>query len=128
MPPAFPFTETDDQLKCIEEIDADLKSTRIMDRLLVGDVGFGKTEVAMRAAFKVVSNGFQAAFLAPTTILAEQHYNTLKQRMEHFDVKVACLNRFRTAAEQKKIIKELSEGENRHSGGHPQAFKQGRQV
>lgn len=107
---AFPFTETDDQLKCIEEIDADLKSTRIMDRLLVGDVGFGKTEVAMRAAFKVVSNGFQAAFLAPTTILAEQHYNTLKQRMEHFDVKVACLNRFRTAAEQKKIIKELSEG------------------
>lgn len=77
---------------------------------MVGDVGFGKTEVAMRAAFKVVSNGFQAAFLAPTTILAEQHYNTLKQRMEHFDVKVACLNRFRTAAEQKKIIKELSEG------------------
>lgn len=107
---AFPYAETEDQLKCIEEIDADLKSTRIMDRLLVGDVGFGKTEVAMRAAFKVVSNGFQAAFLAPTTILAEQHYNTLKQRMEHFDVRVGCLNRFRSAAEQKKIIKELSEG------------------
>ena len=91
-------------------VKKDMESPRPMDRLICGDVGFGKTEVAMRAAFKVVSNGFQAAFLAPTTILAEQHYNTLKQRMEHFDVKVACLNRFRTAAEQKKIIKELSEG------------------
>ena len=106
----FPFTPTDDQLKCQAEIAKDLTSNRIMDRVLVGDVGYGKTEVAMRATFDVVSNGYQVAVLAPTTILAEQHYKTFSQRMAHFDIKVACLNRFRTADEQKAIIAQLKEG------------------
>ncbi|MEG2014356.1 MAG: CarD family transcriptional regulator, partial [Clostridia bacterium] len=107
----FDFTETEDQLKCIEDIDRDLTSDRIMDRLLVGDVGYGKTEVAMRTAFKVVSNGYQVALLAPTTILAEQHYNTLKARMSNFDIKVACLNRFRKPQEQRNIIKRVFSGD-----------------
>ena len=106
----FPYTPTDDQLKCQAEIAKDLTSNRIMDRILVGDVGFGKTEVAMRATFDVVSNGYQVAVLAPTTILAEQHYKTFSERMAHFDIKVACLNRFRTADEQKNILKNLRDG------------------
>ena len=106
----FPFTPTDDQLKCQEEIVKDLTSNRIMDRVLVGDVGFGKTEVAMRASFDVVSNGYQVAVLAPTTILAEQHYKTFSQRMAHFDIKVACLNRFRSADEQKDILQKVKDG------------------
>lgn len=106
----FPFTPTDDQLKCQEEIVKDLTSNRIMDRVLVGDVGFGKTEVAMRAAFDVVSNGYQVAVLAPTTILAEQHFKTFSERMAHFDIKVACLNRFRLPDEQKAILQKLKDG------------------
>lgn len=106
----FGFTETPDQLRCGEEINVDLKSHKIMDRLLVGDVGFGKTEVALRTAFKVVSNGKQVAFLAPTTILAEQHLETFLKRCKPFDISVECLNRFRTAEKQKSIIKRLSEG------------------
>lgn len=106
----FGFAETPDQVRCGEEIDADLKSDKIMDRLLVGDVGFGKTEVALRAAFKVVANGKQVAFLAPTTILAEQHLETFAKRCAPFDISVACLNRFRTAQQQKNIIKLLNEG------------------
>lgn len=106
----FPFTPTEDQLKCQTEIAKDLTSDRIMDRVLVGDVGFGKTEVAMRATFDVVSNGYQVAVLAPTTILAEQHYKTFSERMAHFDIKVACLNRFRSAEEQKNIVKQVAEG------------------
>ncbi len=107
----FPYKPTEDQLKCEEEIDADLMSDKIMDRVLVGDVGYGKTEVAMRAAFKVVSNGFQAAVLVPTTILAEQHYKTFSKRMEPFEIKVRCLNRFRNAGEQRAILKEAASGE-----------------
>ncbi len=106
---SFPYAETPDQLKSIAEIDADLTGRDIMDRLLIGDVGFGKTEVALRAAFKVIANGYQAAFLAPTTILSEQHFLTAKDRMESFGIKIACLNRFRSAAEQKKIISQLKE-------------------
>lgn len=106
----FPYKATEDQLKCQKEITADLTSDRIMDRVLVGDVGFGKTEVAMRAAFDVVSNGYQVAVLAPTTILSEQHYKTFSQRMSHFDIRVECLNRFRTAEQQRGIIKKLKEG------------------
>lgn len=106
----FGFTETTDQLRCGEEIDADLKSKKIMDRLLVGDVGFGKTEVALRTAFKVVSNGKQVAFLAPTTILAEQHLETFLKRCKPFNIKVECLNRFRTPQQQKSIIQRLAEG------------------
>lgn len=108
---AFQFVETADQLKCIEEINVDLTSPRIMDRLLCGDVGFGKTEVALRAAFRVVSCGHQVAMLAPTTILAEQHYNTLVKRMQPFDIRVACLNRFRSTAEIKLILQSLANGE-----------------
>ena len=107
----FPYKATEDQLRCHEEIVKDLTSNRIMDRILVGDVGYGKTEVAMRAAFDVVSNGYQVAVLAPTTILAEQHYNTFAERMEHFDIKVACLNRFRNADEQREIMKRVASGD-----------------
>ncbi len=106
----FPYKATEDQLRCQEEIRRDLTSDRIMDRLLVGDVGYGKTEVAMRAAFDVVSNGYQAAVLAPTTILTEQHFKTFSERMSHFDIRVACLNRFRSPEEQKKILKGVAEG------------------
>ena len=107
----FPFKPTEDQLRCQAEILKDLSSERIMDRVLVGDVGYGKTEVALRAAFTVVSNGYQVAVLAPTTILTEQHYKSFRERMSHFDIKVACLNRFRSAAEQKRILKAVAEGE-----------------
>ncbi len=103
----FPYKATEDQLRCHEEIVKDLTSNRIMDRVLVGDVGYGKTEVAMRAAFDVVSNGYQVAVLAPTTILAEQHYKTFSERMSHFDVKVACLNRFRSVEQQQKILDDV---------------------
>ncbi len=106
----FPYKPTADQLKCVQEITADLTTDKIMDRVLVGDVGFGKTEVAMRAAFDVVSNGYQVAVLAPTTILAEQHYNTFKERMGHFDIEVACLNRFRTPEQQKEIVGKIKDG------------------
>ena len=107
----FPFKATEDQLRCQAEIMKDLSSERIMDRILVGDVGYGKTEVAMRAAFTVVSNGYQVAVLAPTTILTEQHYKNFCERMSHFDIKVACLNRFRDSAEQKRILKAVQEGQ-----------------
>ena len=107
----FPFKATEDQLRCQAEIIKDLSSERIMDRVLVGDVGYGKTEVAMRAAFNVVSNGYQVAVLAPTTILTEQHYKTFAERMAHFDIRVACLNRFRSSEEQKRILKAVADGE-----------------
>lgn len=106
----FPYKATEDQLKCQEEITRDLTSARIMDRVLVGDVGYGKTEVAMRAAFDVVSNGYQVAVLVPTTILAEQHFVTFSERMRHFDIRVECLNRFRSSEQQRKILRDLKEG------------------
>lgn len=106
----FPHKATEDQVRCHEEIVKDLTSNRIMDRVLVGDVGYGKTEVAMRAAFDVVSNGYQVAVLAPTTILAEQHFKTFTERMSHFDIRVACLNRFRTAEQQQKILDDVTTG------------------
>lgn len=108
---AFPYKETDDQLRCIEEINKDLSSEKIMDRLLVGDVGFGKTEVAMRAAFKVAANGRQVVLMAPTTILSEQHKNTFIERFSPFNIKVVCLNRFRTSEETSRILKEIKSGE-----------------
>jgi len=107
----FPFTETDDQLKCVKEIKEDMQSTHPMDRLLCGDVGFGKTEVAIRAAFKAVMDGKQCSILVPTTILAWQHYQNILKRMEQFPVKVELLSRFRTPKQQKEIIKKLSTGE-----------------
>ncbi len=107
---SFPYTETQDQLTSIKEIKADMQSPKVMDRLLCGDVGFGKTEVAMRAAFKAVLDGKQVAFLAPTTILSQQHYNTCLNRMQQFGVNVEVLNRFKTAKQSKDILARLAEG------------------
>lgn len=106
----FPFTETEDQLKAIAETKADMESERIMDRLVCGDVGFGKTEIAIRAAFKAVSDGMQVAVLVPTTILAQQHFTTFTQRLKDFPVSVEMLSRFRTPAESKKILQRLERG------------------
>ena len=107
----FEFDETDDQLRCIEEIKADMERESPMDRLLCGDVGFGKTEVALRAAFKCVTDSKQCAMLVPTTILAWQHYQTITKRMEGFPVRVELLSRFRTPKEQEEILKKLRRGE-----------------
>lgn len=106
----FPFEETPDQIRCIDEIKKDMERRRPMDRLLCGDVGYGKTEVAMRAAFKAVMDGKQIAMLVPTTILAQQHYNTFRQRMEQFPVNIEMISRFRTAGQQQEIIRLLKEG------------------
>ncbi|MBE7012188.1 MAG: transcription-repair coupling factor [Ruminococcaceae bacterium] len=108
---AFPYDETDDQLLSIAEVKADMEKPRPMDRLLCGDVGYGKTEVAMRAAFKAVMNGFQVAYLCPTTILASQHTNTFRQRMKDYPIRIASLSRFSTPAQQKEILKGLKSGE-----------------
>ena len=107
---SFPFEETPDQLKAIAEIKADMEKPQPMERLLCGDVGYGKTEVAARAAFKCVVDGKQAALLVPTTVLAQQHYLTFKERMRSFCVNVEMLNRFCSAKEQKRILQELEEG------------------
>ncbi len=107
---SFPFDETIGQDKAITDVIDDLTSEKPMDRLVCGDVGYGKTEVAVRAAFKVVEDGLQVAILVPTTVLAEQHAKTFKERMQGFPVTVECINRFRTPAEQKRIIKELGSG------------------
>ncbi len=107
---SFPFDETPGQDKAITETINDLTSDQPMDRLICGDVGYGKTEVAIRAAFKVVEDGFQAAILVPTTVLAEQHLKTFAERLQGFPVTVECINRFRTPATQKRIVKGLSEG------------------
>ncbi len=107
----FPYEETDDQNTAIAEVKRDMESSKIMDRLICGDVGFGKTEVAIRAAFKAVQENKQVAFLVPTTILAEQHYNTIKQRMKDYPIKIDLLCRFKTAAEQKKTISDLKKGQ-----------------
>ena len=106
----FPFEETGDQLLAIEATKNDMESPRIMDRLICGDVGYGKTEIAIRAAFKAVQDSKQVAYLVPTTILAQQHYNTFVQRMKDFPVRVEMLSRFRTASEQKKVIEGLRKG------------------
>ena len=107
---AFPYEETEDQIHAIEEMKSDMESHRIMDRLICGDVGFGKTEIAIRGAFKAVQENKQVAVLVPTTILAQQHYNTFVERMQNFPVRVELLSRFRTASEQKKTIADLKKG------------------
>ena len=106
----FPYDETSGQLKAINDVIADLASEQTMDRLVCGDVGYGKTEVAIRAAFKVIEDGFQVAMLVPTTVLAEQHAESFRERFAGFPVQVECLNRFRSGAEQKKVISELASG------------------
>ena len=107
----FPYQETPDQLESIREIKADMERPHPMDRLLCGDVGYGKTEVALRAAFKAVQDSKQVAFLVPTTILAEQHYNTLAARFSDFPVRTACLSRFQSAEQRKQVKKKLAAGE-----------------
>ncbi|MBR3245878.1 MAG: transcription-repair coupling factor, partial [Parasporobacterium sp.] len=106
----FEFEETDDQLRAIDAVKADMESTKIMDRLICGDVSFGKTEVALRAAFKAIQEGKQVAFLVPTTILAQQHYNTISERMKNYPVTVAQLSRFSSGAAQKKTVEEIRKG------------------
>lgn len=106
----FPYEETEDQLLAIEATKKDMESSKIMDRLICGDVGYGKTEIAIRAAFKAVQEGKQVVYLVPTTILAQQHYNTFVQRMKDFPVTVELMSRFRTPAQQKKTIEGLGKG------------------
>lgn len=107
----FPYIETEDQLRCVEEIKSDMERPHPMDRVLCGDVGFGKTEVAMRAAFKCVMDGKQCAVLCPTTILAWQHYQTFLKRFDGFPIQIEVLSRFRTPKQQKEILKRLEAGE-----------------
>ncbi|MDR1663666.1 MAG: transcription-repair coupling factor [Clostridiales bacterium] len=106
----FPYEETDDQLAAIEDVKRDMQSGKIMDRLICGDVGYGKTEVAIRAAFKAVQDNKQVAYLVPTTILAQQHYMTFKERMKDYPVTVERLSRFQTKKEQTKVVKGLADG------------------
>ena len=107
----FPYQETDDQLRCIEEVKKDMENQRPMDRLLCGDVGYGKTEVAIRAAFKAVMDHKQVAYLVPTTVLAQQQYEEFRDRMKEFPIKVEILNRFKSQKYQKEVIKKLKLGE-----------------
>ncbi|GGE24073.1 transcription-repair coupling factor [Streptococcus himalayensis] len=107
----FPYVETEDQLRSVQEIKKDMESSSPMDRLLVGDVGFGKTEVAMRAAFKAVNDHKQVAILVPTTVLAQQHYSNFKERFENFAVNVDVLSRFRSKSEQKETLEKLKKGQ-----------------
>ncbi|WP_028829419.1 transcription-repair coupling factor [Proteocatella sphenisci] len=107
----FPYVETNDQLRAIEDVKNDMESEKVMDRLICGDVGYGKTEVAIRAIFKACMESKQCAFLVPTTILSQQHYNTIKERFENFPIKVEVLSRFRTTKDQEKIIEKISSGE-----------------
>jgi transcription-repair coupling factor (superfamily II helicase) len=111
MEDSFPYQPTPDQLKATQDVKQDMESDRPMDRLVCGDVGFGKTEVAIRALFKGVIGGKQTALLAPTTILAQQHYHTLQERFAPYPIKIALLNRFRTAQERKEIVQRLATGE-----------------
>lgn len=107
----FPYEETQDQLDAIAATKKDMESSKIMDRLICGDVGYGKTEIALRAAFKAINDGKQVAFLVPTTILAQQHYNTLRERLGDFPVNVEMMSRFRTPAQQKKTLEQLKKGQ-----------------
>ncbi len=107
---SFPYVETEDQMRAIQEVKQDMENDRPMDRLLCGDVGYGKTEVALRAAFKAVLDGKQVALLVPTTVLAQQHYETFQQRLAVFPVTVEMLSRFRTSREQDEIINRLRRG------------------
>src|SRR5690606_5911612 len=108
---SFPYVETPGQLQAIREVKADMEKPRPMDRLVCGDVGYGKTEVALRAAFKAVNNGYQVAILVPTTILALQHYHTFRSRLAPFPVRIEMLSRLRSRKEQTQILQQLERGE-----------------
>lgn len=112
---AFPYQETDDQLRCIEEVKNDMEKSQPMDRLLCGDVGYGKTEVAIRAAFKAVMDGKQVAYLVPTTVLADQQYKSFKERMKDYPIKLDVLNRFKTQKEKSEIIRKANSRRARHT-------------
>jgi transcription-repair coupling factor (superfamily II helicase) len=120
----FPYEETPDQLQAIQAVLDDMRSPTPMDRLVCGDVGYGKTEVALRASFLAVSEAKQVAMLVPTTVLAEQHYATFSQRFENYPVKVACLSRFRSRAEQRRIVEEVKKA-RRYRHRHPPAASKG---
>jgi len=107
---SFPFQETDDQLNAVEDVKLDMEKGKVMDRLICGDVGFGKTEIALRAAFKTVMDSRQVAYLVPTTILAQQHFNTFLGRMRNFPIKIEMMSRFRTPKQQKEVINGLKNG------------------
>src|SRR4029079_16452114 len=107
---AFPYQETPDQLTSMNEIKRDMQRSRPMDRLVCGDVGYGKTELAVRAAFKAIDNGRQVAVLVPTTVLAEQHFRTFSQRLAEYPFVVEVLSRFRTHREQREILERLATG------------------
>ena len=107
----FIYAETEDQLRCVAEIKKDMEDEKPMDRLLCGDVGFGKTEVAMRAAFKAVNDIKQVAYIVPTTVLAKQQANEFRNRMKNFPINIEDISRFKTTKEQKNIIEKLSRGE-----------------
>ena len=106
----FPYDETEDQLDAIDAVKTDMESPKIMDRLICGDVGYGKTEIALRAAFKAVQDSKQVVYLVPTTILAQQHYNTFVQRMKDFPVRIEMMSRFCTPAQQKKTLEGCGKG------------------
>ena len=125
---AFPYDETEDQLRAIDVIKDDMESTRPMDRLLCGDVGYGKTEVALRAAFKASMDGKQVMVLVPTTILAQQHYGTFRERFADFPVKVEMVSRFRSAAEQKRILADFAAGKVDMLIGTHRLLSHGRQA
>ena len=107
---SFPFVETPDQARAIVEVKSDMETSRPMDRLICGDVGYGKTEIALRAAFKSVNDGMQVGILVPTTVLAQQHYSTFSERLSPFPVRVEVLSRFRTPKEQQEVIDGLKDG------------------
>jgi len=116
---SFPYEETYDQLQALSEVKADMEIVKPMERLICGDVGYGKTEIAIRAAFKAVLDGKQVAILAPTTILVQQHYDTFRERMNSFPINIDMLSRFRTKQQQKKVIEGLEEGEGRYYYRNP---------
>ena len=122
---AFPYTETDDQLQAIRDIKADMEQPRPMDRLLCGDVGYGKTEVALRAVMKCILDGKQAAILVPTTVLAQQHYATAVNRFRSFPVNIEVLSRFRTPAQVRDILARTAGGKGGPADRHPQASAEG---
>ena len=125
---AFEFSETEDQELAIVDVKRDMESSRPMDRLLCGDVGYGKTEVAMRAAFKALSDNKQVAVLAPTTVLAFQHYETFKQRFAAFPVQIEMISRFRNAEATERNPAESRGGQDRHTDRHAPAAFEGREV
>ena len=116
---AFPYEETPDQLAAIESVKHDMAQGKPMDRLICGDVGYGKTEVAIRAAFKAVDAGKQVAVLVPTTILAEQHHRSFAARMAEFPFTIEAVNRFRPKPEIREVLKRAAAGERRHPDRHP---------